>query len=90
MHILIHTFVTLVPARKNTIRSAKGRLHGWTACAAAVKAAATIPAGVSDLCDQARTTIARVTGTAIIAFILIEKMEVERWIELLKAKTPLK
>lgn len=29
-----------------------------------------IPAGVSDLCDQARYTIARVTGTAIMAFIL--------------------
>jgi hypothetical protein len=34
-----------------------------------------IPAGVRDFCDQARTTVAswRLTGTAIIAFILIEK-----------------
>jgi hypothetical protein len=62
--------VTLVPAKKNIMRRAKGRLHGCTACATAVRAAATIPAGVSDLCDQARYTIARVTGTAIMAFIL--------------------
>jgi hypothetical protein len=33
-----------------------------------------IQAGVRDLCDQARTTIARVTGTATIAFILTEKI----------------
>ena len=36
-------------------------LHGWTACAAALMAAATIPAGVRDLCDQA-LAIARKLG----------------------------
>lgn len=64
------TLVTLVPAKKNIIRRAKGRLHGCTACATAVRAAAMVPAGVSELCDQARYTIARVTGAAIMAFIL--------------------
>ncbi len=65
---VLHTFVTLVPARKNTINKAKGRLHGCTACATAVSTAATIPAGVSDWCLYARTTMAAVTGTHIIAF----------------------
>jgi hypothetical protein len=46
-----YTLVTLVPAKKNTISRAKGRLHGCTACAAAVNRAATIPAGVRDLCE---------------------------------------
>ena len=36
----------------------------------AVNTAATHPAGVRDLCDNALYTIARVTGTAIMAFIL--------------------
>ena len=65
-----HTFVTLVPARKNTISKAKGRLQGCTACATAVSVAVTIPGYVKDLCDQARYTIARVTGTAMMAFML--------------------
>jgi hypothetical protein len=43
-----HTFVTRVPARKNTISKAKGKLQGCTACATAVNVAATIPAGVKD------------------------------------------
>lgn len=43
------TFVTLVPARKNTMRSAKGKLQGCIAWAVAVKVAATIPAGARDL-----------------------------------------
>jgi hypothetical protein len=46
---VLRTFVTLVPARKNTISRAKGRLQGWTAWAAAVKVAVTIPRGVRDL-----------------------------------------
>ncbi len=62
--------MTLVPARKKVIRRAKGKLHGCTACAIAVSTAATIPAGVKDLCDQALYTIARVIGTAIYAFML--------------------
>ncbi len=62
--------MTLVPAKKNAIRREKGKLHGCTACAIAVKTAAAIPAGVKDLCDQALYTIARVTGTAIYAFML--------------------
>jgi hypothetical protein len=49
-----HTFVTLVPAKKNKMSSAKGRLHGWTACAMAERPAATMPAGVRDLCDHTR------------------------------------
>lgn len=61
--------MTLVPAKKNTISSVKGKLQGWIACAAAVNTAATIPAGVRDLCDQALYTIARVIGTDITAFI---------------------
>ncbi len=40
--------VTLVPAKKNTISRVKGKLQGWTACAIAVRVAATIPAGVRD------------------------------------------
>lgn len=67
----MRTLVTLVPAKKKMIRRANGRFDGCIACATAVKIAATIPAGVSDLWDQARYTIARVTGTAMIAFILI-------------------
>jgi hypothetical protein len=62
--------VTLVPARKKTISRTKGRLHGCTACAAAVKPAVIIPKGVSVLRDQARYSIAKVIGTAIIAFIV--------------------
>jgi len=64
------TFVTLVPAKKNTISSANGRFHGCTAWAIAVRVAATMPAGVRDLCDQARYTSASVAGTASIGFIL--------------------
>jgi hypothetical protein len=64
------TFVTLVPARKNTINKENGKLHGCTACATAVNTAATIPAGVSELCLCARTTIAAVMGTHIMAFIV--------------------
>lgn len=59
-----------MPARKKTINRIKGKLHGCTACAAAVKTAATIPPGVSVLCDQARYTMPKVTGTATIAYIL--------------------
>lgn len=64
------TLVTFVPARKNTINNVNGRLHGCTACAIAVKTAATMPAGVRDLWEWARYTIASVMGTAMIAFIL--------------------
>jgi hypothetical protein len=76
--ICMHTFVTLVPAKKNTMRRAKGRFHGWTACATAVNIAATIPAGVRDLCDQARYTMTSVTGTAMTAFILSSQVESNR------------
>jgi hypothetical protein len=67
--------VTLVPAKKNTISNAKGRLQGCTAWAVAVNTAATIPAGVRDLRDQALYTIASVTGTAIMAFISTFEIE---------------
>lgn len=66
-----YTFVTLVPARKKTISRAKGRFHGCTACATAVTVAATMPAGVRDLWDHARYIMARMTGTAMVAFILV-------------------
>jgi hypothetical protein len=45
----MRTLVTLVPAKKKMIRRANGRFDGCTACATAVKIAAMIPAGVSDL-----------------------------------------
>lgn len=48
-----HAFVTVVPAKKNTINKVNGMFDGWTAWATAVTRAATIPAGVRDLCDQA-------------------------------------
>ena len=67
---VLHTLVTRVPARKKTISRTKGRFHGWTAWAAAVNPAATIPNGVSVLWDHARYSIAKVMGTAIMAFIL--------------------
>lgn len=62
---VIYAFVTLVPARKNTIRSVNGKLQGCIAWAIAVRTAEKIPAGVKDLCDQALYTRARVAGTAI-------------------------
>lgn len=68
---LYHAFVALVPARKNIISNAKGRLHGCTAWATAVRAAATMPAGVRDWRDHARYTKARVAGTATMAFIFV-------------------
>ena len=46
--------VTAVPERKNTQRRTKKMLHGCIACTAAVRAAATMPAGVSERRDQAR------------------------------------
>ena len=48
------TFVTAVPARKKTTRSAKNTFHGWRACAMAVNAAVRIPADVRELRDHAR------------------------------------
>lgn len=54
------------------IKSAKGKFQGCKACAAAVKTAATMPAGVKLLCDPALYTIARVTGIAIAAFMVAQ------------------
>jgi hypothetical protein len=72
------TFVTLVPARKNTPRRTKGRLHGCTAWATAVKAATIMPAGVRELCDQALYTSANVAGAANMAFMaILETSDVE-------------
>ena len=45
--------MTLIAAKKNTARRAKGRFPGWTVWATEVSAAAKIPALVRDLCDQA-------------------------------------
>lgn len=66
---LEQTLVTPVPARKNVINNPKGRFHGWTAWTTAVRAAATIPAGVRVAFDQARYTITKVISEAIITFI---------------------
>jgi len=74
---MLQTFVTLVPAIKNTINKAKGRFHGCIAWAIAVNTAATMPAGVRDLCDQARYAIARVTGTAMMAFIMTFRSKIK-------------
>ena len=46
--------MTAVPDRKNTPRRTKKMLHGCMAWMAAVRAAATMPAGVSERWDQAR------------------------------------
>ena len=64
VHHGAETFVTAVPLRKNTTRSAKKILQGWTAWIIAVRVATTIPAGVRDFLLQARHTNARVAGTA--------------------------
>jgi hypothetical protein len=69
LQVDVHTFVTLVPARKNTISRMKGRLQGCTACATAVSVAAMHPQSVRVLCDHARYTIATITGAAMMAFI---------------------
>lgn len=53
-------------------RRAKGKFHGWYACAAAVKAAAMIPPVVRDFFLYARNTSASVAGTAIIGFMLMQ------------------
>ena len=48
------TFVTVVPPKKKTTRSAKKTLQGCIAWTVAVAAAVAIPMGVKDSRDQAR------------------------------------
>jgi hypothetical protein len=62
--------VARVPARKKTTSRTKGKFQGWTACAMAVRAAATSPPGVSDFFEYARYTSSSVAGTAMMGFIL--------------------
>ena len=69
-------FVTFVPSKKKTPSSTNGRLHGWTACAAAVKPATTRPAGVKLLWLCALYSRAAIAGAAITAFILLQNL---RW-----------
>ena len=53
-HVFVSTLVTVVPARKKTVSSAKQTLHGCRAWTTAVNAATTIPEGVSDFLEYAR------------------------------------
>ena len=61
--------VTFVPRRKNTPSSMNGKLHGWAACAAAVRPATTRPAGVKLLWLCALYSRAAIAGAAMAAFI---------------------
>jgi hypothetical protein len=53
-HCILHTFVTVVPARKNAASKMKKAPHGCIACTTAVAKAVAMPTGVKDLWDQAR------------------------------------
>jgi hypothetical protein len=65
------TLVTNVPARKNTMRSAKNTLQGWMECAIAVTTAAAMPRGVREFRVRARYTSSRVTGTETSGFMAL-------------------